>query len=152
MNSIDRRETHKDATVAVDRRSSRNKVLKGAHVAFNNEFSAIPCTVRNVSETGARLVIEGGWFVPDTFVLHVDIDGYKIECKRVWQKGSECGVRFIGEKRMTRSKCQQVLTPDAELENVHLGRHQSRQNVVNSPSEAAVKHAKHSGSFGRRTR
>ena len=64
MNSIDRRETHKDATVAVDRRSSRNKVLKGAHVAFNNEFSAIPCTVRNVSETGARLVIEGGGSSP----------------------------------------------------------------------------------------
>lgn len=97
---------------ADDHRASRSKVLKGAHAAFNQEFSAIPCTLRNVSETGARVIFEGGWFVPDRFTLHVDIDGYKIECERVWQKGSECGLRFISEKIVTGKPRQQVLTPE----------------------------------------
>ncbi len=97
---------------AADHRASRSKVLKGAHAAFNHEFSAIPCTLRDVSLTGARVIFEGGWFVPDHFTLHVDIDGYKIECERVWQRGSECGVRFISEKFITGKPRQQVLTPE----------------------------------------
>jgi hypothetical protein len=99
---------------ADDHRASRSKVLKGAHAAFNHEFSAIPCTLRDVSATGARVIFEGGWFVPDRFTLHVDIDGYKIECERVWQKGSECGVRFAGEKIITGKPRQQVLTPEPQ--------------------------------------
>ena len=93
-------------------RPLRTRVLKGAYAAFNQEFSAIPCTLRDISATGAHVVFEGGWFVPDRFMLHVDIDGYKIECERVWQKGSECGVRFIGEKLVTGKARQQVLTPE----------------------------------------
>ena len=72
----------KDESVLAEQRPARRKVLKGAHVAFNNGFSAIPCTIRNMSETGSRINIEGGWFIPDRFTLHVDIDGYKIECKK----------------------------------------------------------------------
>lgn len=41
-------------------RASRKRVLKGASAAFNHEFSAIPCTLRDVSETGARVIFEGG--------------------------------------------------------------------------------------------
>jgi hypothetical protein len=101
-----------------DHRASRSKVLKGAHAAFNHEFSAIPCTLRDVSATGARVIFEGGWFVPDRFTLHVDIDGYKIECERVWQKGSECGVRFVGEKIITGKARQQVLTPEPPSDTI----------------------------------
>jgi len=94
-------------------RTARTRVLKGAHAAFNQEFSAIPCQIRNISDTGARLIFEGGWFVPDRFMLHVDIDGYKIECARVWHKGSECGVRFTGERIATGRARQQVIAPEA---------------------------------------
>ncbi|MEM5473570.1 PilZ domain-containing protein [Hoeflea sp. AS60] len=133
-----------------DHRASRSKVLKGAHAAFNHEFSAIPCTLRDVSATGARVIFEGGWFVPDRFTLHVDIDGYKIECERVWQKGSECGVRFVGEKIITGKARQQVLTPEPPSDNIAtvtapapIFRDQARPLAPKRPQL---------GGFGRRTR
>ncbi|OCW57211.1 hypothetical protein AWJ14_11525 [Hoeflea olei] len=94
-------------------RAPRKRVLKGATAAFNHEFSAIPCLLREISDTGARLIFEGGWFAPDRFTLHVALDGYKVECERVWQRGSECGVRFLGERQVIGKPRQQVLTPEA---------------------------------------
>lgn len=94
----------------MDERSLRRKVLNGAHISFKSEFSAIPCTLREVSETGCRIITEGGWFSPEQFTLHVDIDCYKVACKRVWQCGSECGARFIGGKINTGTAQQQVIT------------------------------------------
>ena len=135
-------------------RASRKRVLKGASAAFNHEFSAIPCTLRDVSETGARVIFEGGWFVPDRFTLHVDIDGYKIECERVWQRGSECGVRFVGEKHVTGKPRQQVIAPESAEDNdeprpspAKFGAQQP--DALSRP--AGSSHAKPSG-FGRRTR
>lgn len=92
-------------------RPLRTRVLKGAHAAFNQEFSAIPCVVRDLSETGARLQFDEGWFVPPLFTLFVDVDGFKVECERVWHKGSHCGVRFLGDKVRIGSHRSQVLNP-----------------------------------------
>lgn len=88
----------------------RQRVLKAAAAAFNLEFSSIPCVVRNISDTGARLEFPAGAAVPAHFVLHFEIDGYKIECERVWQKGNLCGVRFVSERKATRAFRHQVLS------------------------------------------
>lgn len=86
-----------EANSGVDR-PRRARVLKGAHAAFNEEHSAIPCTVRDISETGARLQFELGWIVPSHFTLFVDIDGYKVECEKVRHEGDIYGVKFVGPK------------------------------------------------------
>lgn len=128
-------------------------MLKGAHAAFNQEFSAIPCTLRDVSATGAHVVFEGGWFVPDRFMLHVDIDGYKIECERVWQKGSECGVRFIGEKVVTGKARQQVLTPEPFGGDAAPVRAAEPQRLPSGdPAVLRPAPRPRPGGFGRRTR
>lgn len=134
-------------------RPPRTRVLKGAHAAFNQEFSAIPCTLRDISATGAHVVFEGGWFVPDRFMLHVDIDGYKIECERVWQKGSECGVRFIGEKLVTGKARQQVLTPEPFADDAAPVREAAPSRPIFG-DEAAPRPVSRPrpGGFGRRTR
>ena len=82
-------------------RPRRMRTLKGAHAAFNHEFSAVPCTVRDESETGAKLQFDEAWWVPDQFTLLVEIDGYKVECEKVWHKGNLYGVRFTSEKMKT---------------------------------------------------
>lgn len=133
-------------------RAVRSKVLKGAHIAFNSEFSAIPCTIRNISDSGAQLIVEGGWFIPDRFTLHVEIDGFKVECQRVRQKGSECGVRFLSERIRTGAPRQQVLTPetsDAEAPRREPAP-QPRETGFAAPLHDA--HARPGGGFGRRTR
>lgn len=133
-------------------RPARFKVLKGAHAAFNNEFSAIPCKLRNLSESGARVVFEGGWFAPDRFMLHVDIDGYKVECERVWQRGSECGAHFIGAKIKTGEARRQVLTPDAEAEKTSSPRADLKPRDAAMPAAPRAEPGPPSGGFGRRAR
>jgi hypothetical protein len=97
------------AEAADNRASRRQRTLKAALAAFNNECSTIPCVVRNLSETGARLVFEKGAAPPAHFVLHIELDGYKVDCERVWQKGNEWGVRFVSDKRPTRVHRSQVV-------------------------------------------
>lgn len=134
-------------------RALRTRVLKGAHAAFNQEFSAIPCTLRDISATGAHVVFEGGWFVPDRFMLHVDIDGYKIECERVWQKGSECGVRFVSERLVTGKARQQVLTPEPRSDDAAPVREAQPARPVFGDSQAPRPVSRlRPGGFGRRTR
>lgn len=152
MSSIEKQGTSANEPAPAEQRPPRHKVLKGAHVAFNSEFSAVPCTIRNMSETGSRIVVEGGWFIPEVFMLHVDIDGYKVECKRVWQRGSECGVRFIGEKIKTGKARQQVLTPEAEIGGLSPHRDESKKGNEAVPPVTPSKPGRPSGNFGQRTR
>lgn len=141
-----------DEAEAAKNRAPRSKVLKGAFAAFNQEFSATPCTLRDLSATGARVVFEGGWFVPDRFMLHVNIDGYKIECERVWQKGSECGVRFISEKIVTGKQRQQVLTPDPQINEAAVPAPPPIEQTSGSLLAPRPAHKPKGGGFGRRTR
>jgi hypothetical protein len=144
---------HPDDPNAADQaRTPRTRVLKGAYAAFNQEFSAIPCTLRDISATGAHVVFEGGWFVPDRFMLHVDIDGYKIECERVWQRGSECGVRFIGEKLVTGKARQQVLTPEPYADDSIAVSNAPSRPIFGDPAAPRPVQRHRPGGFGRRTR
>ena len=95
-------------------RAPRQRVLKSGLAAFNEQFSAVPCTVRNQSETGARLIFGDVSLVPRRFILHLSIDGFKVECERVWVAGNECGVRFVGERSHTPYARSQVLKPSEQ--------------------------------------
>ena len=143
-------EDEASAAVAIEEnaRALRRRVLKGAHVAINQEFSTIPCTLRNMSDTGTLLEFEDGWFVPDRFWLFVDVDGYKIECERVWQKGKNCGVHFVGAKIPTSSHRQQALKEYHPPEQ--LAARPAPRPV--QPADTALPHLERKGgAFGKRT-
>jgi hypothetical protein len=95
-----------DARVAM-----RRRVLKAGVVAYNDRHVSLPCTVRDVSATGARVRVEGSVSAPDTFELIIDIDGFEANCEVVWRKGSDVGVRFLGAPRMVAPKRTQVINP-----------------------------------------
>ena len=63
------------------RRSLRRRVLKGGIVAFNDRHSTLPCSVRDVSDMGARLRVTGSVSVPDTFELIIEFDGLEAPCE-----------------------------------------------------------------------
>lgn len=79
-------------------RPRRMRVFKGAHAAFNQEHSAVPCIVRDLSETGAKVEFNLGWIVPTHFTLFVELDGFKVECEKVWHRGDLYGIRFTGPR------------------------------------------------------
>lgn len=82
-------------------RAARRRVLQGAHAAFNNEFSSVPCRVKNISETGALLEFDNPDCVPTKFILHVALDGFKIECCTVRKDKNWVAVEFCSEKQTT---------------------------------------------------
>ena len=81
-----------------ERGERRQRVLLRALISFRDEFAAIPCTVKDLSETGARMVLDGPALVPERFCLHVEVGGYKVDCERVWSHGLAMGVRFTGPR------------------------------------------------------
>lgn len=80
---------------AENRRGRRRRMLKAASISFNEKFSAIPCTVRDMSETGVQLQVENIALVPSEFTVHIPLDGIQVRCRRTWQQGSRLGAEFI---------------------------------------------------------
>ena len=95
-----------------DRRSvARRRVLKGGIVAFNERHATLSCTVRDLSEAGARLQLDAAPNVPDRFELIVELDGMEAPCEVIWRKHPEMGVRFLSSPRKVPPRRMQVVTP-----------------------------------------
>jgi hypothetical protein len=78
------------------RAAARRRVLKGGRIVINDGFSTFECTVRNLSETGARLKVVSIIGIPDRFELLMD-DGRKFACTAKWKTEFEIGVEFVPE-------------------------------------------------------
>jgi two-component system response regulator len=91
------------------RRAQRKRMLKGGTIAFSARHATVPCVVRDVSGTGARLQVQNGMGVPDTFELIVELDGLEAQCAVVWRKPSEVGVEFLGTPQLVPPKRSQVI-------------------------------------------
>lgn len=76
-----------------NRVTPRHRTLKGAKIVINDGFSTFDCTVRNLSETGAKLTVAGVVGIPDAFTLAMD-DGRQFACAVVRRTATELGVRF----------------------------------------------------------
>jgi hypothetical protein len=119
---IDRAGRDSDGSAQVERRGRRRRVFKGGIVAFNDRRSTLACVVRDVSETGAHLRVEGSMNAPDTFELIIDLDGLEADCEVVWRKGSEVGVRFRSPPRRFTPRRTQVVDALAPMHKPSLRR------------------------------
>jgi PilZ domain len=87
-----------DADELVDRRqnpdrrgSVRRKLLRGGRTFWPNGDSS-ECMVRNLSETGAQLIIQGP--VPNLFDLVIEGDQSRHACAVAWRQADRVGVKF----------------------------------------------------------
>ena len=76
-------------------RKERFRCMLAGEVSFANGAFREPCILREVSETGARLVIQKKVPLPETFDLHIpkrpNVTGGIIR----WRNGNEMGVEFL---------------------------------------------------------
>ena len=55
------------------RHSQRTRMLRAGKIVFNNKSSVIDCLVRNLSPTGACLLVSNVIGVPSTFELLIGV-------------------------------------------------------------------------------
>ena len=76
------------------RATPRQRTLKGARIVLNDGFSTFDCTVRNLSEAGAKLMVVSILGVPQRFELALH-DGRRFNCEMIWHREGEIGVKFL---------------------------------------------------------
>ncbi len=74
--------------------SQRLRTIKGGSILFG--FApAIDCVIRNMSQTGAMLVVESPVGIPNDFTLLIKPELTKRACQVAWRKSDRIGVRFV---------------------------------------------------------
>jgi hypothetical protein len=83
------------------RRATRRRMLKQVQILSldKRSTSAIDCTLRNISRTGAMLSGVGASLgrIPSPFYLVVPGQLRMIRCKVIWHSYDEIGVKFLSE-------------------------------------------------------
>jgi hypothetical protein len=96
--------------VAAERRGApRRRVLKGAFLS-SSPYVDIPGTVRDISESGARIQVQDGFAVPARFQLRIALDGLEAACTVVRRDRNEIAVRFLEAPRKGVPTRMQVVT------------------------------------------
>ena len=72
----------------------RLKTLLAARINFNNGQSTLDCLIRNLSDTGAKLIVSAAIALPDRFDLFIPQKSVTRRGRIVWRRGEEMGVRF----------------------------------------------------------
>jgi len=104
------------------RKAPRRRMLKAGLIAFNNRHSTLQCTVRDLSDGGARLNVPGSINAPDTFELLIELDGLEANCAVVARSANEVRVKFLSPVRLVPARRVQVIGAMASREPPSLRR------------------------------
>ncbi len=77
------------------RQGQRRRTFKGGKIFFNHDRSVIDCTVKNLSKSGAALLVESTIGIPDEFNLVISPDNIREACKIIWKTDTQIGVSFV---------------------------------------------------------
>jgi len=78
------------------RKIARRRVLKVGKIIFADGMRVLDCTIRDMSDQGARLLIANTVGIPDTFHLFEKSSAMIYPSTVVWRQPSAIGVKFDG--------------------------------------------------------
>jgi hypothetical protein len=78
------------------RQSPRRKVQFPAWIDIGNDTAPRNCTVVDVSDGGARVMVEASSDLPKEFYLVLTKSGTRRRCRLVWSSEQEIGVFYLG--------------------------------------------------------
>ena len=73
--------------------AERTRVLLGGRIVYGQDFTC-ECTIRDLSETGARLRLPASAGVPDSFTLIDLLHGQAYAARVAWRREDAVGVAF----------------------------------------------------------
>lgn len=90
--------------VDFDRRSTlRQSVEEEALTITKGRDNAISCVVKDISDKGARIVLDSeARFVPKRLKLYIADRHTIAECEQVWRKTNEIGLKFLSVAHIRR--------------------------------------------------
>lgn len=74
--------------------AARQRSFLQGRIFYNNRRSSVDCLVRDVSETGAKLVFPGAVTLPDIVEIYLSNKEEVRRAKVQWRRGNEMGVGF----------------------------------------------------------
>ncbi len=77
--------------------SARVRVLKRGKAVYLSKLSVIDCTVRDMSDGGARLACHHAGFLPEEFLLVLMLDRTMRRVRVKWRRLNEVGVQYHSE-------------------------------------------------------
>lgn len=72
----------------------RRRALMTGTIRFKTRSGSLSCVVRNISDKGAKLVVTGSMWLPESFELEIPHQDLRIEARPVWREATEMGIAF----------------------------------------------------------
>jgi PilZ domain len=85
-------------TISNSRIAARARVLKSAKIISMNQVSVFDCTIRDMSETGAKLICADPLSVANIFQFMVPSENSIRDARVVWRREGMLGIEFTSEK------------------------------------------------------
>lgn len=77
------------------RRAKRIPAILEGRITWEGHAPYIPCTIRNLSETGAQIWLPGAIDLPREFELGIPKLEQSLEARLMWSKAQSHGVMFL---------------------------------------------------------
>lgn len=88
----------------IERRTfGRKPLLKVGAITLNSGTGTLPCVVRDLSESGANLQVQGVAGLPEQFDLFVELDGLHASCQAIRRSTDSIAVRFLAPPSRVKS-------------------------------------------------
>ena len=78
------------------RKSPRRRVLKEGKIVFPDALCLMDCTIRDMSDEGAKLVVSNTLAIPHSFQLYERSSGKLYPAIIAWRQCNAIGVKFDG--------------------------------------------------------
>ncbi len=83
-----------------ERRSSKRwQAALRARVLFNNRASVLACTVRDLSDAGARIYFADVSAIPPEFEIEIPNRGLRAQARLMWSRGANHGIMFLNKAK-----------------------------------------------------
>jgi hypothetical protein len=79
------------------RRFERMRTFMAARISYGNGANLLDCTIRNISDGGAKLQISGGVTLPGEFELIIPQRGVRRRVRLCWRTEDFCGVAYLDD-------------------------------------------------------
>lgn len=100
-------------------RAVRQRALLNAKLSYADGRISIPCTVTQISDTGAKVSLEESVSLPDRVRIEIFQRGVDSLARLVWRRGREAGFAFAGQETAdtapTRAKQDRIRELEDEI-------------------------------------